>query len=82
MIEHEHRRQALRAAWADYFDEIDVFLCPSNFTAAFPHDDRPFEQRTIATPEGPRAYIEQGFWVAHASLAGLPAVVAPVGRTA
>ena len=70
-----------RAAWNRYFEDIDVFLCPVNFTAAFPHDARPFEQRTIATSEGDRPYNDQAFWVSHASLAGLPAVAAPVGRT-
>jgi amidase len=80
-IDHENRRMAARAAWNRYFDDIDVFLCPVNFTPAFPHDTRPFEQRTIATPEGERPYNDQAFWVSHASLAGLPAVAAPIGRT-
>jgi amidase len=56
-------------------------LCPVNFTPAFPHDTRPFEERTITTPEGERPYNDQSFWVSHASLPGLPAVAAPVGRT-
>src|SRR6266545_1387607 len=81
-IEHENRRMAARAAWRRYFDDIDVFLCPANFTPAFPHDSRPFDARTIATPEGERPYEDQAFWVSHASLPGLPAVVAPIGRTA
>jgi amidase len=82
VIDHENRRMAARAAWNSYFDDVaDVFLCPVNFTPAFPHDARPFEQRTIATPEGERPYNDQAFWVSHASLPGLPAVAAPVGRT-
>ena len=72
---------AARAVWARYFDEVDVFVCPANFTPAFPHDVRPFEERTVTTPEGERPYQDQAFWVAHASLPGLPAVVAPAGRT-
>jgi amidase len=80
-IEHEHRRMAARAVWSRYFDDIDVFLCPANFTPAFPHDTRPFEERTISTPEGERPYDNQVFWVSHASLAGLPAAVAPIGKT-
>jgi amidase len=59
-----------------------VFLCPASVTPAFPHDPRPFEARTITTPEGERPYTDQAFWVAHPSLPGLPAVAAPVGRTA
>jgi amidase len=70
-----------RAAWARYFNDIDVFFCPTNFTPAFPHDNRPFEERTITTPEGERPYDNQPFWISHASLPGLPAVVAPIGRT-
>jgi amidase len=81
-VDHENRRMAARAAWNRYFDDVaDVFLCPVNFAAAFPHDARPFEDRTIATPEGERPYNDQAFWVSHASLPGLPAVAAPVGRT-
>lgn len=81
-IDHETRRMSARAAWGRYFDDVDVFFCPTNFTPAFPHDSRPFEERTIATPEGERPYDNQTFWVSHASLPGLPAVVAPIGRTA
>ncbi|HSK83386.1 MAG TPA: amidase family protein [Rubrobacter sp.] len=82
VIEHEHRRMAARAAWNRYFDDIaDVFLCPVNFTPAFPHDSRPFEERTVSTPEGEQPYNDQAFWVSHASLPGLPAVGAPIGRT-
>ena len=81
IIDHENRRMAARAAWNRYFNDLDVFLCPANFTPAFPHDARPFEQRTITTREGERPYNDQAFWVSHASLPGLPAVAAPVGHT-
>jgi amidase len=80
-VEQESRRMAARAAWNSYFDEFDVFLSPANFTPAFEHDNRPFEERTISTPEGERPYDNQPFWISHASLPGLPAVVAPIGRT-
>jgi amidase len=81
VVDHEQRRMAARAAWGRYFDDVDVFVCPANFTAAFPHDARPFEERTVATPEGERPYQDQAFWISHASLPGLPAVAAPAGRT-
>jgi amidase len=80
-IHQENQRMAIRGAWNRYFNEMDVFICPTNFTPPFPHDKRPFEQRTIMTPEGPRSYENQPFWISHASLAGLPAAVAPIGRT-
>jgi amidase len=80
-IDQENRRMVARAAWSRFFRDIDVFMCPANFTPAFPHDGGPFEERLIDTPEGQRPYDTQTFWVSHASLAGLPAAVAPVGRT-
>jgi amidase len=81
VVEQEAMRLRTRAAWTRHFDDVDVLLCPVSFTTAFPHDDRPFEQRTIATPEGERPYGDQAFWVSHAALPGLPAVAAPIGRT-
>jgi len=77
VIEQERRRMAARAAWSTYFDDVDVFLCPVNFTAAFPHDARSFDQRSIATAEGERPYTDQPFWITHASLPGLPALTGP-----
>ena len=62
VVDQERRRMQARVAWGRYFEDVDVFLCPASFTAAFPHDSRPFE--------------------AQPSLPGLPAVAAPVGRTA
>jgi amidase len=81
VIDQETRRMAARAAWNRYFDNIDVFVCPVNFTPAFTRDTRPFDQRMITTPEGERPYSDQPFWISHASLPGLPAVAAPIGRT-
>ncbi|HMG31959.1 MAG TPA: amidase family protein, partial [Jiangellaceae bacterium] len=81
VVARERDRMSMRAAWTRYFTDIDVFLCPTNFTAAFPHDSRPFGDRTISTPEGDRPYTNQSFWIAPASLAGLPAVSAPIGST-
>ena len=71
---------SVRAAWQRYFENFDVFLCPTNFTPAFAHDQRPFDERTITTPEGEQPYTNQPFWITHASLPGLPALVAPIGR--
>jgi amidase len=79
--DHETRRMSARGAWGRYFNDFDVFLCPANFTPAFPHDSRAFDSRTISTPEGERPYDNQPFWISHASLSGLPAVAAPIGRT-
>ena len=82
LVEHENRRIAVRAAWQRYFRDVDVFLCPVTFTTAFRHDHRPLAERVIDTPEGPRSYDGLPFWIAQASLPGLPAVAAPAGRSA
>ena len=74
------RRLAYRAEWQRYFDSVDVFLLPTTFTAAFPHDHSHPDQRTIPLPEGGA----QPFWdllsyIAPATLTGCPATTAPVG---
>lgn len=81
-LRHEHFRLAARAAWADRFRDIDAFLCPVTFSPPFPHDTRAFQERTIETAAGARPYTDLPFWIAPASLAGLPALSAPAGRTA
>jgi amidase len=81
VIEQERRRIALRTKWQRYFEDVDVFLCPTSFTTAFPHDDRRFDERTIRTSYGEQRYDAQVFWIAHASLTGLPALSMPVGQT-
>ncbi|MFH5210410.1 amidase family protein [Antrihabitans sp. NCIMB 15449] len=75
----ENRRLTVRAAWARYFETIDVFLCPSSIASAFPHENRSFEERTVTTDRGVRPYHELFFWTAAATYAGLPAASAPVG---
>jgi amidase len=77
------RRLGFRAQWQSWFDQIDVFLSPVAFTAAFPHDhSEPQEERKIATSSGPRRYGDMLNWIAPATLTGCPATVAPIGRTA
>ena len=75
-------RMAGRAAWQKYFRTHDVFLMPTAFVPAFPHDhSEPMEQRKLSTPEGERSYNDLFFWISFATLAGLPATTAPIGLT-
>lgn len=81
-LQQDFRRLAYRAQWQAYFNQVDVFLSPVAFTAAFPHDHiESQDQRTIATSAGPRHYSDMLNWIAPATLTGCPATVAPVGRT-
>jgi amidase len=72
VVEQHGRRMAARAAWQRAFTDVDVLLCPATFTAAFAHP---------VTPDAQPVDHQLAFWIAHASLAGLPAVSAPIGRT-
>ncbi len=75
------QRLAAQAAWRRYFSSHDVFLLPTAFVAAFPHDHSFMPSRRLATGEGPRSYMDMIRWIAPATLTGLPATTAPVGRT-
>jgi len=82
-VEYATRQLVARRAWQTAFEEIDVFLMPSSFVAAFPHDhSEPQDARRLATSSGPRPYLDLMFWNTFANLAGLPSTAAPVGRTA
>ncbi|MGH2398794.1 MAG: amidase family protein, partial [bacterium] len=81
LIETE-RQLGFRAAWQTYFRSHDVFLLPAAATVAFPHDhSEPFWERRIETPEGKITGDDFNYWSVFATLPGLPATVAPVGRT-
>lgn len=55
-----------------------MFLCPTTSTGPFPDDIGRFADRTIRTDRGEQAYASLPFWIAHASLTGLPAVSIPI----
>ena len=81
-LKQTQRRLGFRAMWQKYFESHDVFLFPAGFSAALPHDhSQPMEKRVVESPEGKRRYLETPVWTCFATLAGLPATVAPVGRT-
>jgi amidase len=82
-LRETQRRLVCRATWQRYFESHDVFLLPSSFTAAFPHDhSEPMGKRVIDTPEGVRPYVQDApYWISTPTLAGLPATVAPVELT-
>ena len=76
------RRLEFRSQWQAYFDQVDVFLSPVAFTAAFAHDhSEPQEKRTILTSSSAKPYFDVPNWTAPATLIGCPATVAPVGQT-
>jgi len=79
----ETRRRVARGIWQAYFRTHDAFLMPTALVPAFPHDQSAnVLTRVLTTPAGPRPYGDLCFWISFATLAGLPATVAPAGLTA
>jgi amidase len=81
-LDYARQQLAARAAWTAAFGDVDVFLMPSAFVAAFPHNQEVSQdQRKLATAAGERRYHDIFYWSVFASLAGIPSTAAPVGRT-
>jgi amidase len=77
-----NEREQMRVAWADFFRDYDLFLCPAAASAAFPHDhDGERSERTIPVNGRREPTTDQLFWAGISSLVYLPASVAPAGLT-
>lgn len=73
-------RERFARAWARFFDEFDVLLCPAAATSAFPIDEAGEPWRRHLTVNGrPQPMTTQLFWAGHSGLCGLPSTVAPIG---
>ena len=70
-----------RRRWAALFREFDVVIAPTFGIVAFPHDDRPFGQRTHRINGTETPYGAQIAWPGVALLANLPATAMPIGFT-
>ena len=75
-------RAELRARWQELFrNEVDVVLCPSMPTSAFPHDHSVPKYRRQIDIDGKKVtYDDQIVWAGIATLTGLPTTAAPVGK--
>lgn len=79
------RREHLFRAWAGYFADYDVLLCPAVPVVAFPHmaegsgvhSDQLFRRITVSGEPAP--YLDFT-WQGMATVANLPATVMPTGR--
>lgn len=76
-------RQRMRRAWARFFENWDVFLCPVASAPAQPHDHNGERwQRTITVNGKSVPVTDQMFWAGIASLYLLPGTAAPLGFSA
>jgi amidase len=77
-------RERLRAAWAEFFRDHDVLLCPVTCTAAFTHDhsDIVTGNRTLLVNGEPVDYLQATvWWAGMVGVCWLPSAVIPVGHT-
>ena len=80
-LRDDEERWQLRAQWRDYFEHVDVLLCPVLPIPAFPHDKTPIQDRVYDVDGKEIKSRDLLFWVGHVTVAGLPATAVPVGRT-
>lgn len=75
-------RHKMRLAWADFFREYDLLLCPIATTAAFPHNQKGERWERMLTVNGkPQPSTMQMFWAGYPCNVYLPSTVAPAGLT-
>jgi len=76
------QRQRMRRAWAAFFKDWDVFLCPAAASPAQPHDHEGERwERTIEVNGHRVPATDQMFWAGISCFFLLPATVAPLGFT-
>jgi amidase len=79
-LQLDNARQLLRQAWAEFFKDHDVLLCPAAPTVAVPHDPKhAWHERKILVKGRQTSPADPTFWGALATGAYLPATVAPAG---
>ncbi|MBM7049189.1 amidase [Rhizobium lusitanum] len=81
------QRVRLMDAWARFFENYDVLLCPVSTTTAFPHDHSHAEAgllapvlRTISMGGTETSLADTFLWSSLAAVANLPATSMPTGR--
>lgn len=73
------RREALRHAWREFFEDWDILICPQMAVTAFAHDHSPFNTRTVVVNGEQQPYFQQLFWAGLVTAPYLPSTVFPAG---
>ena len=75
-------RHRMRRAWAEFFTEYDLLLCPVAGTAAFPHDQKGERYDRTLVVNGRRVPVtDHLFWAGYSGAFNLPSTAAPCGFT-
>ena len=76
----DNERAFMRHAWAAFFREWDILLCPAATSAAWPHDQAgERHDRTIVVNNKQQPTTDQMFWAGFPNMVFLPSTVAPAG---
>ncbi len=78
-LREANKREYLRLAWRAFFDEWDILICPQVATTAFPHDHKPFDQRSLTVDNTEQPYFQQLFWAGIITGSYLPSTCFPTG---
>lgn len=79
-LRDNERRAHYREAWAAFFENYDLLLCPAAASTAFKHDQKGDRlDRLISINGKPESVLYQMFWASICGLAYLPSTVAPAG---
>jgi amidase len=77
-----NERHGLRRAFAAFFADWDVLLCPAAASAAWPHDQKGERWTRRIMVNGTQVpSTDQLFWAGYSSLVYLPSTVGPAGLT-
>lgn len=76
------RRARIQYRCKEFFNDYDVLLMPVTPNIAPLHDNKTLvDARRITINGEDRSYVDQFPWIGLATMAGLPATAAPIGRT-
>ena len=76
-------RHGMRRAWAEYFKDTDLLLCPAATTVAFEHNQQGERwERMIDVNGQPQPTTTPLFWAGYSGHVYLPSTVAPIGLSA
>jgi amidase len=76
----DYERLLMRQAWADYFKEVDLLLCPVAPITAFAHDHSEFFDRTLTVNGSAQPYLDVLLgWAGLVGAVYLPSTVIPLG---
>jgi amidase len=73
------RRETARQTWQQFFRDWDLVLAPMALDCAFPHQDKPFHERTLLVDDREVPYLYNLVYPMWSIFSGLPSTAFPAG---